>query len=37
MTERREAGELTLHGLWTDLAEGTLMAYNGPAGTWEQV
>lgn len=35
--ERRAAGDLLLHGLWTDIAEGTLLEYHGQAGVWEEV
>ncbi|KAF0676507.1 carbonic anhydrase [Profundibacterium mesophilum] len=32
VASRVEAGELSLHGLWTDIAEGSLLAYD-PAGS----
>ena len=37
VAERRAAGDLLLHGLWTDIAEGSLMEYHGHAGVWEDV
>ncbi len=35
--ERVEAGELALHGLWTDIAEGDLMVYTPANKAFNQV
>ncbi|MGR3540027.1 MAG: carbonic anhydrase [Hasllibacter sp.] len=37
VAERLDAGTLTLHGLWTDVGDGTLLSYDGATDAWTPV